>query len=344
MRRTALDVYAAPLSHSPFSCETHDGGEAIRQGRLAAGDVAFPIEDGIVDFTAQGIDGTDASARIAYDVAAGARYEAAMEWLWAAFLQDEEAVRGHIHRRLDVRSGQTVLEVGCGSGSDSMRIARAIGDGNLYLQDISRGMLEECRRRLRADDMPARIEYSVSAAAPLPFADGKFDRVFHFGGLNTFGDIGGALAEMARVTKIGGRVVVGDESVAPWLRDCEFGRIVITNNPLYRAQAPLQLLPIGARDVQLEYIVNGTFYLISFTVGQGAPPLNLDLPHKGRRGGTLRSRYYGQLEGVSPEAKEMAIRAAEARGISLHQWLDDLVRSQARHEAEPSRRTHLPPG
>lgn len=59
MRRTALDVYAAPLSHSPFSCETHDGGEAIGEGRLAAGEVAFPIEDGIVDFTARGIDGAE---------------------------------------------------------------------------------------------------------------------------------------------------------------------------------------------------------------------------------------------------------------------------------------------
>jgi len=332
MRRAALDTYAAPGSRARLVCEGSD--DDVAHGALTGAGVTFPIEDCIVDFTAQGLGGTDARARAAYDTVAGVHYEAAMQWLWAAFLQDEEDVRSHIHRRLDVRPGQTALEVGCGSGSDSIRIARAIGSGALYLQDISLGMLQECRRRLRAHDLPAQIEYSVSAAAPLPFGDRKFDRVFHFGGLNMFGDIRAALAEMGRVTKVGGRVVVGDESVGPWLRDSEFGKIVVTNNPLYKAQAPLDLLPLAARDVQVEYIVNGTFYLISFTVGEGAPPLDLDLPHRGRRGGTLRTRYFGQLEGVSPEAKEMAVRAAEARGISLHQWLDEVVRAQAGRDTD----------
>ena len=43
----------------------------------------------------------------------------------------------------------------------------------------------------------------------------------------------------------------------------------------------------------------------------------------------MRTRYFGQLEGVTQEAKQMAIEAAKKRGVSLHQWLDELVRERA---------------
>jgi hypothetical protein len=69
--------------------------------------------------------------------------------------------------------------------------------------------------------------------------------------------------------------------------------------------------------------------VIAFRKGDGPPPLDLDLPHQGWRGGTMRSRYFGQLEGVTPEAKALARQAAAKSGVSVHEWLDRLVRSQA---------------
>jgi SAM-dependent methyltransferase len=231
---------------------------------------------------------------------------------------------------LDIRPGQRILEIGCGTGADSLRIAQRMQDGELYLQDISCGMLTQCKQAFdQARGLgAASVEFAVAQTSRLPLGDAVFDRVFHFGGLNMFEDIPAALSEMARVTKPGGKIVVGDESVAPWLRDHEFGRVVMNNNPLYRAEVPLAALPVSARDVRLDFLVNGTFYLISFAVAEGAPPLDMDLPHEGRRGGTMRTRYYGQLEGVTVEAKEIAIRAAAASGKSLHQWLDDLVKRE----------------
>ena len=68
---------------------------------------------------------------------------------------------------------------------------------------------------------------------------------------------------------------------------------------------------------------------ISFTNGDGAPPLALDLPHEGWRGGSMRTRYFGQLEGVTPEAKALAREAAAAAGVSVHEWLDRLVKEGA---------------
>ena len=46
-------------------------------------------------------------------------------------------------------------------------------------------------------------------------------------------------------------------------------------------------------------------------------------------GGTMRTRYFDLLEGVTPEAKELAKKAAAATGLSVHQWLDRLVHKQA---------------
>ncbi len=43
----------------------------------------------------------------------------------------------------------------------------------------------------------------------------------------------------------------------------------------------------------------------------------------------MRSRYYGVMEGVTPETKELARRAAAGAGVSIHEWLDRLVRRQA---------------
>lgn len=330
MRAISLQAYRCPVSGAALTHSPAASGRETEQLVSSSGHV-YPIRSGIVDFTHQmELECADANARQQYDAQAGEAYDNAMQWLWTAFQQDEQAVRSGLIDQLDVRPGQKVLEIGCGGGSDSRLIAERLQEGALFLQDLSYEMLRLCKGRLQEWDSPKLdLEFSVSPAVPLPFADGYFDRVFHFGGLNMFSDIAAAMKEMARVTRVGGKIVVGDESVAPWLRQSEFGRVVINNNKLYEAPVPLDNLPECARDVALQFIVANTFYVISFTVGEGPPTANFDLPHKGRRGGTMRTRYYGQLEGVSLDAKKQAIAAAAAAGKSLHEWLDDAVRAKA---------------
>jgi hypothetical protein len=79
----------------------------------------------------------------------------------------------------------------------------------------------------------------------------------------------------------------------------------------------------------LRWVIGGVFYLIAFTVGEGEPAADFDFEIPGPRGGTYRTRYLGQMEGVKPDTKSLAEQAREKKGLSMHQWLDQVVREAA---------------
>jgi ubiquinone/menaquinone biosynthesis C-methylase UbiE len=335
MKRRLLDVYADPVSHKRFSLKNGAGSEEIKSGELSAESGAgYPIHDGVPHFLSPAmLSKIEADTQNEYEAVAEKIYDTAVDWLFASFYEDEDKVREGMIDHLDLKRGSKVLEIGCGTGRDSFRIARRIGTGEFYVQDLSPKMVYKTRDRLEADrgrlDLACEIHPFVSTARHLPFADGTFDAVFHFGGFNNFEEPKKCMEEMARITKKGGKVVVGDESVPPWLEGTEFGEIVTNNNAMFEHKAPLESLPANARNVCVRWVLGGCFYLIEFAVGEGTPPLNLDLPHEGWRGGTMRSRYFGRLEGVTPEAKKLAIDAAKKSGKSVHAWLDEVVRKAA---------------
>jgi len=255
-------------------------------------------------------------------------YRNFLDWLFASFDVRENEFRRSLVAHLRLQEGQRVLVTGCGLGEDLPIIAGQVGPrGAVYAQDLAKRMVLDARERYPAD-LPAP-RFSVGDAMELPFADGFFDAVFHFGGINLFGDMPRAVAEMARVTRPGGRVTFGDEGIAPWLRKTEYARVAVANIPLWESPIPLESLPPGVDDVQCTWVLGQCFYVIDFAVAPGGPRMNIDVPHKGRRGGTARTRFYGQLEGVTPEAKRLAAEAAAREGVSLHEWLDRAVRTAA---------------
>ena len=204
--------------------------------------------------------------------------------------------------------------------------------GELHAQDLSLTMLKQAVSKLLPYDGVIGLEYSIGDATHLPYPDNYFDSAYHFGGLNTFHDIKKALKEIARVVKVGGKIVIGDESMPPWLRETEFGKILMNSNPHYKYNLPLKFLPECAKDVNLKWIIGGVFYLFDFTVGDGAPKADFDFEIPGSRGGTHRTRYFGNLEGVTSEAKELAIKAQLLSGKSMHQWLTDIIISEAKSQ------------
>lgn len=327
MNPSELLFYCAPESHAKLD---------LRGDMLIAPDGhSFAIENGVPNLVwPAALSAIEAKTKVEYDNVAERIYDAALDWQFAALREDEETVREFMINMLDLKPGARILEVGCGTGRDSYRLARRLGsDGHLFLQDLSSGMVHACVKNMETfrerEKFECAVHYSISNATYLPFEDNYFDAVFHFGGFNEFSDGKKTGGEFARVVKPGGTVLYGDESVGPWLRDADFGRIVINNNPLFAHKLPLESIPLCARDVNVRWMMANCFYVISFRKGDGPPPLDLDLVHQGWRGGSMRSRYYGVMEGVTPEAKEMAKQAAATAGVSIHEWLDRLVRRQA---------------
>jgi SAM-dependent methyltransferase len=341
LKRSRIDLYRCPGDHSRLTYEgPGDAGDDVRSGFLVSeAGRRYPINDGIPNLIyPDDLSKVEVETKAEYDRVADEIYDRALNWQFEAFYENEGKVRETMLGMLDVRPGMRILEIGCGTGRDSYRLALRLGDGELHMQDLSPRMVEVCRERMvdyeKQYGFGCTLEYSASNGSVLPYADGFFDAVFHFGGFNHFGDLKKAAAELARVVKVGGRVLFGDEAVAPWLKGTEFDGIVSTNNALFKADIPLACLPESARDVQARWVIANCFYVIAFSKGEGPPPLDLDLPHTGVRGGSLRSRYFGVLEGVSQEAKAISREAAAKAGMSIHEWLDVQLRKAAREELD----------
>ncbi|MGH2554222.1 MAG: class I SAM-dependent methyltransferase [Actinomycetota bacterium] len=109
----------------------------------------------------------------------------------------------HIVDAAEIRAGQTVLDVACGTGVVAREAAdRMEGQGKVVGLDLNENMLVVARR-LRPD-----IEWRQGDAAELPFPDGSFDAVLCQAALMFVPDPVRALGEMARVVSTDGTVAV----------------------------------------------------------------------------------------------------------------------------------------
>ncbi|MDQ6734617.1 MAG: hypothetical protein M3Z35_10990, partial [Nitrospirota bacterium] len=82
-------------------------------------------------------------------------------------------------------------------------------------------------------------------------------------------------------------------------------------------------------EVRIEWIMMGAFYVIDFRVAESPPLPNYHLEIPSARGGSHWTRYFGQLEGVKDETKRLAEQARNKLDVSMHSWLDEVVRRAA---------------
>jgi len=117
--------------------------------------------------------------------------------------------------RLSVIEGETILEIGFGTGHCLKWIAKLVGPvGKAYGIDISPKMIGKTKKRLEKEGLANRAELCCGDATYLPFNESAFDAVFMSFTLEVFDtpEIPRVLAQIKKVLKLGGRLVTLDMS------------------------------------------------------------------------------------------------------------------------------------
>ena len=104
--------------------------------------------------------------------------------------------------------GSRLLDVGCGVGKPALRLARATGAEVIGIS-INHREVEEASRRAWAEGPADRVSFRFADAMALPFPHESFDGAFALESILHM-DRPVALREMARVLKVGGRLVLTD--------------------------------------------------------------------------------------------------------------------------------------
>ena len=131
-------------------------------------------------------------------------------------------------RAAGLRPGESAVDVACGSGSLTRLLGEAVGPSGAVLgMDVSASMLREAMSRGGAPS----VRYERADALALPLDDASMDAATIAFGLRNVADYRACLAEMARVTRPGGRVVVLEIATPArgpgrWVAELWFRRLV----------------------------------------------------------------------------------------------------------------------
>ena len=110
--------------------------------------------------------------------------------------------------RADLEAGDSVLDVCCGTGDLALELARRVGsEGSVIGCDFSEPMLELARDKARVRGA-GQVRFEWADALELPYPDGSFDAATVAFGARNLADLGRGLAELTRVLKPGGRLVI----------------------------------------------------------------------------------------------------------------------------------------
>jgi SAM-dependent methyltransferase len=209
-----------------------------------------------------------------------------------------------------VASGDHVLDVGCGTGVDTLALAEIIGPNGLSVGlDYDAAMITKAKRRASSAGLARRVHFDLADAVPLPFVADTFaatrsERLFQH-----LAEPEDALAEMVRVTRPGGWIVVLDPDHGSFSMDFPDSdlerRLARFRSDLFRngysgRQLYRQFRQEGLSDIHIEL---RPIYLTSYPV----------------------AREEAMLDRLEREA----VAAGIATLAEIHDWQDTLMRADA---------------
>lgn len=120
-------------------------------------------------------------------------------------------LKDRTYQLLDLEPGKSVLDVGCGPATDTIALGRGVGpQGRVIGVDHDAAMLAEADARAREARVSGWVRHVHADSAALPFASGSFDAVRSERLFQHLRDPHTTLAEMVRVTRSSGLVLVLD--------------------------------------------------------------------------------------------------------------------------------------
>jgi SAM-dependent methyltransferase len=121
---------------------------------------------------------------------------------------------GNPHRIGPINPGETVLDIGCGAGTDLLIAARHAGPGGKVIGvDMTPAMREQATVAALKAGLWKTVEVRAGNAEALPVEDGTIDVVISNGVINLTVHKGRAFEEISRVLRPGGRLYLADVAV-----------------------------------------------------------------------------------------------------------------------------------
>jgi len=126
-----------------------------------------------------------------------------------------------IVRQAEIRLGDTVVDIGCGTGFLTSEAAEAVGrKGKVIGIDLSEEMLKKADENMTKKGYKGRVEFKIGDAENIPLEDEIADAVIGNMILHHCPEPKSAIREMARILKTNGRLVLSDlqEHSEEWLK------------------------------------------------------------------------------------------------------------------------------
>lgn len=168
-----------------------------------------------------------------------------------------KAIKNRAISLLELKPGNSVIEIGCGLGHDSEKMAEIVGTtGEVIASDSSKLMLEEAKRR----SLNPNVKYCYGKAGQLEFENNRFDAVYADRLLVSQPNVSQVLNEFIRVLKHGGHICITDIDTGtagmypylPELTDKLIARLqeIILNKHIGR-ELPYLFKSLGLSDIKI---------------------------------------------------------------------------------------------